>query len=183
MAKPGALKSWLVGGGTVLFILGVGAVVVVPQLKRKGITSNESGVVWALRQYLIAQNGFHRQDRYGIGELVYANSRDGAGFPDLHRIAAQGSGGEVLGLIPREFAEAKLGGPGARPYHGYYFTDIVYDDPSIDCGLCAVPAKYGKTGFRTFLVAVSGKLHQIDTQGVLPTKLVLEELGGSLDAH
>ena len=59
----------------------------------------------------------------------------------------------------------------ARARPGYYFVDITHDaqgaefDFSIDCGLCAVPAEYDRTGRNTFLIDVTGTVYQKDTQG------------------
>ncbi len=127
-------------------------------------TANEVAAVAALRMYLGTQNQFHRADFYGKGMLVYANPRDGAGFPDLYRAP----NGTTLKLV--DFAFARAASP-LCPRAGYYFVDITSDakgkeyDFSIDCGLCAVPAEYGVTGKNTFVIDVTGGVYQKDGGG------------------
>ena len=120
--------------------------------------SNETAAVAAVRTYLGAQATFHRTDFYGKGMLVYANPKDGAGFPDLRRLPD----GTALKMIDPTFARA-TSPETARA--GYYFVDIEYDDYSIDCGLCAVPAEYGVTGENTFIIDVTGVTYQKDNGG------------------
>ena len=123
---------------------------------------NEAAAVAALRTYLSAQNQFHRTDHYGTGQLVYANPTDGVGFPDLYKIGGPGSGGKELKLI--DFSSAKAT-PGGSPRAGYLFCDVVFEDPSFDCGLCAYPAVYGRSGRNTFMIDVTGVIYQKDTGG------------------
>jgi hypothetical protein len=121
-----------------------------------------------LRTYLTAQNQFHRTDFYEHGFLVYANPKDGKGFPDLYQVGGPGSFGPELRLIDEAFARATSP---ASPRAGYYFLDITRDtqggefDFSIDCGLCAVPARYGNSGKMTFVIDVTGVVYQKDTGG------------------
>jgi len=155
-----------------LVALLIGAALVVPVVlerhRSRAVAENEAAAIGAMRAYLGAQGTFQRVDRYKKGTLVYANTRDGSGFPDLFEICGPGSGGEVLGLVQEGFARARLGAPGAEPYKGYFFTDLVYDDPTTCCGLCAVPAEYRKTGTHTFMVDLCGTVYKRDLRGKAP---------------
>lgn len=133
-----------------------------------GIASRESAAVWKLRRYLAEQNMFHGAALYGRDvRRVYANPDNGTGFPDLYRIGGPGGDGQELLMIDIDFASA------TSPDHsefGYYFVDITGDadgpyDYAKQCGLCAVPAKYGKSGRLTFIVNVTGTIYQKDTGG------------------
>ena len=126
------------------------------------IASNETVAIAALRSYLGAQNMFHRTDFYQRGFLSYANPKAGKGFPDLYEIRRPGSGGTAPKMVDLAFARATSP---ERPRAGYYFVDLVYEDYSIDCGLCAVPAKYGETGRRTFVIDVTGVVYESDNGG------------------
>ena len=93
--------GWKVCAVAGLAILVLVAVLSARVLRRDKIASNESAAIGALRAYLSAQNQFKRSDSYKTGSLVYANTRDGAGFPDLYQIGGPGSDGKVLRLIDR----------------------------------------------------------------------------------
>jgi hypothetical protein len=126
---------------------------------RTGTSANEAAAIRALRTYLGAQNQYHRSDFYGKGALSYANPKDGKGFPDLYRVRGKG---EVMNLIDASFARAT--GPESAK-RGYYFVDLQYGDYTVDCGLCAVPARYGETGFYTFVIDVTGTVYAKDNGG------------------
>jgi len=124
-----------------------------------------------LRAYLGAQGTFQRLDRYGKGDLRYANPIDGTGFPDLFRIGgplAEADGTE-LKLIDLVFARANSP---ETPKCGYWFIDIVADkvsgpyDFTKECGLCAVPFIYGETGIHTLVVDLTGTVYRKDNGGV-----------------
>jgi hypothetical protein len=114
------------------------------------IAENERLTVTALRTYAQAQEKFHGKDWYRAGDRMYANPIKGRGFPDLRSCR-----GRSLNLIGREFAAATSPG---RAWNGYWFVDITrFVDGSrhkwtSTFGLCAVPAKHGRTGIRTFIV-------------------------------
>jgi len=148
---------------------GVGGVAVVaaiaiPNLLSSRTASNEAAAVAGCRAYLAAQGVFQRVDRYNRNMLVYANPKDGTGFPDLYRIGGplDRPDGTELKLIDLAFARAT--GP-ESPKAGYYFVNLEYDDYSIDCGLCAVPAQYGKSGLSTFVIDLTGTVYKKDTGG------------------
>ena len=120
-----------------------------------------------LCSYLAAQRTFRTEDFYRKGTAVFANPVDGIGFPDLHKVGGPEADGELLKLIDRAVAEATSP---ARVKMGYWYIDIVGDrnglyDSSKQCGLCAVPAEYGKTGRNTFIINVTGMVYQKDTGG------------------
>ncbi len=125
----------------------------------------------ALRAYLGAQGTFQRVDRYGKGKLLYANPKDGIGFPDLYRIGgplAVPDGTEIK-LI--DLALARATSPETNKA-GYWFVEITSDavpgrpyDYTKDCGLCAVPAKYRETALHTFVIDIRGTVYRNDNGG------------------
>jgi len=126
-------------------------------------THIETGAAGRLTKWVIEQTPFRREDRYGKGAKVYANPRDGAGFPDLYQVrfaGPRGQGMDELRLIDVTFARA-TSPDSAR--NGYWFADIPFDsdgnrwDYSKDAALCAMPAVYGKTGRKTFIVRTEDK--------------------------
>ena len=137
--------------------------------------SNETCAIAHLRAYLGAQNTFRREDRYGKGDLRYANPLDGTGFTGLYRIGGplpvgRAPDGTELKLIDLAFARANSP---ETPKAGYWFIDIVGDavsgrhyDYTKECGLCAVPAVYGETGLNTFVVEIRGVVYRKDNGGV-----------------
>ncbi len=136
------------------------AAIAIPNLLASKMVSNEAAAIAGMRAYLGAQNTFHRTDFYGKGALVYANPKDGRGFPDLYEV-----GGEKIKLIDEMFAKATVDG---TPKAGYYFADLEYDDYAIDCGLCAAPAAYNSTGRNIFIIDVMGTIYQMDATGTYP---------------
>ncbi len=84
--------------------------------------------------------------------------KDGKGLADLYKLP----NGKHLKLIDMLFARATSAD---SPRAGYYFVDIKYDDYTIDCTLCAVPARYGATGRNTFIIDVTGVAYQKDNGG------------------
>jgi hypothetical protein len=135
-----------------------------PAVDEELIAASKAAAVAALRSCLSAQNLFHGKDRYGKDDRVYANAKDGKGFPDLYRLPE----GEELQLIDAALARATSA---ASAKDGYWFVDVTSDaagreyDPVVDCGLCAVPAKYGETGRNTFVIDVTGTVLGKDTGG------------------
>ncbi len=150
----------VVGGGMVLFLL--------PTLVLPASASNEAAAIAGLRAYLGAQGVFQRKAYYGDeAGKVCANPKDGQGFPDLYKVGEPEADGGPLKLIDRTFAEATSP---ARPKSGYYFVDITADadgpyDPATDCGLCAVPARYKKSGVNTYIINFTGTVYYRDNDG------------------
>ncbi len=141
MAKRSVIRWWLVGGGTVLVLLAVGAAVAVPRLRRSCLASNETSAIAALRWYL----GSQVKHRRVTG--MYAR--------DLKALVSHG--------LKPEMAAAQFSTPGARPYRGYYFSD-----PMPKLLLFAFPAKYGRTGRNTFMTDQSGVAYMRDLGGAMP---------------
>ncbi|MHC4253228.1 MAG: DUF2950 family protein [Planctomycetota bacterium] len=151
-----------------LVVIGGVAMLLLPSHAHPSWTRNEPAVVGALRTYLMAQNIFHKNIYYGEDTgLVYANPKDGKGFVDLHSLSGPATGGEPLKLVDKPFADATSP---ATPKSGYWFVDITAGpqgpfDNEVECGLCAVPAEHGKSGFKTFIVDVSGRIYGKDNGG------------------
>jgi hypothetical protein len=134
--------------------------------------SNEKRAVSGLRAYLGAQGTFQRVDRYNKEMLVYANPKDGTGFPDLYQIGIgrPGSAADASAMKLIDLAFARATSP-ATAKAGYYYVDITSEvglgdyEYSNACGLCAVPAQHGKTGLNTFIVDLTGVVYKKDTGG------------------
>jgi len=151
-----------------------------PFLFRKAtMRENETAAIAALRTYCGAQNIFHRTDYDGDRLLEYCGpgqqglSREHDSFTHLYSVEVDGTRME---LIDRGMAQAKYGAPGAKPYGGYYFIDLVKDTSGnpynavFSYGLCAVPAEYGRTGIYSFFVDVQGSVIQLDDGGKVRTQ-------------
>ncbi len=171
-SRVSAPSSWgtfgrmLGGAGVGVFPICL-VLMVIPSLVMSEAASNETSAIVSLETYASAQVRFHRNDHYGIGKRVHANPKDGAGFPDLYEIGGPDSGGTVLGLIDRHFAEATSP---ERARCGYWFVDITGDangpyDFTKQFGLCAVPAEHGRSGRSTFIIDASGKVYLKWTEG------------------
>ncbi|MHC4504717.1 MAG: DUF2950 family protein [Planctomycetota bacterium] len=161
--------SWTVTRtGILLVILFLFAAVAVPGGGSR-IASNESCAIAYLRGYLSAQHMFKRSSFYGIGKKVYANPRDGVGFSDLYQVGhGAGPRGEALEMIDVTFADARWGYRRKKPKAGYYFADLEYDDYTTDCGLCAAPASYNRSGRNIFIVDVTGTVYEKDAAAEFP---------------
>ena len=134
------------------------------RLSARRIAINEAAAISWLRNYLCYQNLFDEEERYPGRGLRFANPFDGAGFPDLYHLG----GRELREWVDPAFAAA------TDPQHsidGYYFVDITGSrrtgpyNYARECGLCAVPAEYGRTGINTHIVDVQGTCFQGDTGG------------------
>ncbi|MHC4506096.1 MAG: DUF2950 family protein, partial [Planctomycetota bacterium] len=155
--------------GILLVILLLFAAVAVPGGGGARIASNESCAIASLRAYLAAQNYFKRRCLYGTAKKVYANPRDGVGFSDLYQVGhGAGPRGEALEMIDVTLADARWGYRRNKPRAGYYFADLEYDDYTTDCGLCAVPANYNRSGRNIFIVDVTGTVYQKDAAAEFP---------------
>ena len=111
----------------------------------------ETNAVGSCRAYAEAQTMFKRNDWDGDGKFTYA-----ASFPLLN--TTPDARGQPIQLIDGAFAAATSP---TMPKHGYYFVNMKTIggrkiDPANDFALCAVPAVYGKTGYRTFIVCTNG---------------------------
>jgi len=133
-----------------------------------------SYTVAGLRAYLSAQNQFKRTDFYGIGKKVYANPFNGNGLADLYQLGYPSAPrGEAFGMIDVTFADASARNPSPKPKAGYLYADItscanVPYDHTMDCGLCAVPASYIRSGRHIFIIDVTGTVYQKDAAAEYP---------------
>ena len=158
----------------VIVVFAVGSVLGLAYVLIQNVTcsrtaSNESAAIACLRAYLGAQYTFHRTDYYGIGKKVYANPKDGVGFSDLYQIGYPSAPrGEPFKLIDVTFANASAGNPNRKPKAGYCFADLRYADYSVECGLCAVPASYNRSGRNIFIIDITGVVYQKDAAAVYP---------------
>ncbi len=162
----------------VVAIIAVIAAIAIPNLMASRIASNESVAIAGMRAYLSAQNQFKRSDFYAQGSLVYANpdSTQGLsnGYPDLYRVSYTGGTtgtGEVLGMIDQTFAMAWTGMTATVAKAGYQYDDLeslggTAYDYTIDCGLCASPKSYNRSGRNMFLIDVTGTVYQRDSAQV-----------------
>jgi hypothetical protein len=140
--------------------------------RRATIAENELSAIGSCGAYHAAQTMFCRNDwdalpNYGCqfapgtsGVFEYASD-----FRDLN--ACLHVSGRI-NLIPAAMACAKRGQ--GKPYYGYYFEDLRSIggrpiDWVSDHGLCATPARYGVTGWRTFIVMTPGIVWAKDLGG------------------
>jgi hypothetical protein len=113
--------------------------------------SFETNAIGSCRAYAEAQIMYKRQDWDGDGKLTYA-----ASFPLLN--TTPDASGSPIQFLDSAFAAATSP---AAPKHGYYFGDMrtIAGKPidwEQDFALCATPAVYGRTGFRTFIIKTDG---------------------------
>ena len=137
----------IVALGCVWFV--VEMVILPPKLRER----NEIAAVSALKQYAEAQV-VYRRDRSAAagGQVSYADQ-----IPKLR------------GLLADEIIAAH--GPNGRPYHGYLFLEISkFDDGSLlgwtdDFAICAIPARYGATSRRSFIMSTNATILGLDLGG------------------
>jgi type II secretory pathway pseudopilin PulG len=161
MAETGAQEKktpvWLwvlLGCGgllAVVMVLGIVAAIAIPSLLAARRATLETNAVGSMRTYANAQVMFHKNDWDGDKVLTYAPS-----FRALNTTLDATKA--PIQLIDSVFAGANSP---ATPKHGYYFTDMkTIGGKSIDWkndfALCASPAIYGRTGYRTFIVSTNG---------------------------
>ena len=154
-------------GACAAVLAGLGVLVAV--LLPSRWAANETAAIAALRTYLGAQNQVSRTEFYG----AHKGKTTPATLAELAR----------LGFIDKAMAEATSP---ERSYQGYYFVEIeplAKIDFSIDFGLCAVPARYPRTGRNTFVIDVTGVVYQKDTGGkpVIRIEEVISEEAGIED--
>ncbi len=146
----------------VVAIIAIIAAIAIPSLLAARRGSLETNSVGSCRAYCSAQTMFHRNDWESnnappnvagtLGILEYAED-----FRDL--CETRDGNGDPINLIDSAFAAARDVGGIAK--HGYVFLD--QDDIAgnaidwvNDFGLCGVPAVYGRTGYRSFIVCTNG---------------------------
>jgi Protein of unknown function (DUF2950) len=148
------------------------------ELLHRRIGANELDAIDICQGYVEAQEEYAYQPREGFEVNQYAQlivsspgKQDG--------LAWQNQDGSWGGPIGEKIAKAIEQGysPGAEPYHGYFFKilkgqgaaaplgkiDYVVKGVMIGgFGLVAVPAEYGETGVKTFIVNQDGVVYEKD---------------------
>ncbi len=141
----------LLSGGTIAAVISISLL----RSRRNTVAMRahlEINSVGSMRAYAEAQAMFHSERFQRGGTLGYATPYT------LLKSHLDGSG-QSIDLIDTAFAAAE--GPGAPPKHGYVFLDMktIGGEPINwvdDFALCGTPARYGKTGCRTFIVKTGG---------------------------
>jgi len=141
----------------VVAIIAIIAAIAIPSLLAARRSSLETNAVGSCRAYAEAQTIYKRVDWDKDGKFTYATS-----FPLLN--TALDANGDPIQLIDSAFAAADS--PNS-PKHGYCFRDMltiarVPIDWEQDFALCATPAVYGRTGYRTFIVKTDGTTYGKD---------------------
>jgi len=148
------------GGGTGVAGVAIISAIAIPSLLAARRSSLETNAVGSIRAYAEAQIMFHKNDWDGDGVMEYAPD-----FAELN--ATKDAQGQPIQYLDAAFAAAS--GP-ATPKHGYYFVNMKTIggekiDWVNDFALCAVPAVYGRTGYRTFIISTNGTTFGIDNGG------------------
>ncbi|HOX08275.1 MAG TPA: DUF2950 family protein [Planctomycetota bacterium] len=165
---PGWVWVLLGCGGALLLvmIIAIIAAIAIPSLLAARRSSQETVGVASCRAYSMAQVMYKKNDWDGDKVLSYAapnaNKLSGPSFYVLY--ATPDPGGTPVGLLDGVMANASS--PLAAK-QGYYFTDMktVGGQPINwvnDYALCASPAIYGRTGYRTFIVSTDGTVYGKD---------------------
>jgi len=141
----------------VVAIIGILAMLVVPNLMTSRSASNETAAIASLRVYAVAQVVFRTNDRDNNGLAEYA-----ADFRDLYYLLD--ATGDPIKLVVQNFADANA--PDSA-LSGYYFENLTSSptgayDHQYDFGLAALPAKYNQTGVNTMVVDCLGTVYQKD---------------------
>jgi len=145
-------KSGMGSAGTVA-IIAVVAAIAIPNLLESTITTNEANAVKMLATYATEQEHFRENDYDMDGLKNYATGP--ASFMGL-----VDRGGNPIDTLPAEFITAVTAN---TPYKGYYY--VVINDwvaARQGWGLCAVPAEYGTTGRKVFIINKSGRIYWQD---------------------
>ena len=148
----------LLGGPQNLAAASIIAAIAIPSLLAARKASLETNAVGSMRTYCSSQTMFKRNDWDGNGVLEYTKT-----FTALS--TQLDANGESLQLIDAAFAAAK--GKAGVPKHGYVFEDMKTIggkkiDWTNDYALCGMPAAYGRTGYRTFIVWTNGTVFSKD---------------------
>jgi len=165
------------GGVSVASTLAVGfaasvvaTVVAVGVRPRSGGAYYETAAIAAMRGYAGAQNIFHRTDYDGDGVLEYC-APSNAQHPDFTWLNKTVVDTWPIELIDSAFAAATSS---KTPKYGYWYVDIPLDadgkpyDAKTGYALCALPARYNRTGLNTFIVDARGTIFQKDMAGNKP---------------
>ncbi len=139
-------------------VLLVAAAVLIPGLGTRHPVSYDTCAIGALRAYSSAQTMYIRNDWNKNEVLEYATP-----YTRLH--TDTDAAGLPIQLIDPAMVTAA--GPGGTPKYGYLFQDMqtIAGQPidwKKDYALCATPAVYGKTGWRTFIICTDGTTYGKD---------------------
>jgi uncharacterized membrane protein len=151
-----ALAGLVVGGAGTFTSFVVAVALVVPMT----ITSGHRGINYDmgaaanLRACATAQTMYAKTDWNGDDKKEYAHP-----FTNLYADASAGN--KEHKLIDRALRDAA--GPAGQPKVGYLFQDCrtIGGKPidwTTDYAMCAMPAAYGRTGRRTFIVGTDGRV-------------------------
>jgi hypothetical protein len=155
---PWVLLGCGVMGFLAIPVLAIVAAIAIPSLLAARRGSLETNAVGSMMTYCAAQTMFKRQDWDSDGELEYAK-------PYALLYSAAGPDGTPVMFIDQAFAAAA--GAAGMPKHGYVFSEIetIGGQPvdwTTDFAFCALPADYGRTGYRTFIVKTDGTVYGMD---------------------
>jgi type II secretory pathway pseudopilin PulG len=144
------LGCGIVGG--FLLIVAVIAAIAIPSLLAARRSSLETNSVGSCRTYSSSQTMYKRNDWDGDGKMEYAT-------PYTKLSSQVDTDGISIQLIDSAFAAAA--GANGSPKHGYIYQDMTSIngnkiDWEIDYGLSGIPAIYGRTGYRTFIISTNG---------------------------
>jgi len=157
-------EAWVMGvvfGGMLLLPLAAwGVVQAVPHFLTYRPDSIETNGVGSCRAYAEAQIIYKRADWDKDGKLTYATP-----FPLLSTTVD--SQGQPIQLIDAAMAAATSP---STPKHGYCYRDCqtiggAPIDYEKDFAICATPAVYGRTGYRTFIISTDGTTYGKDLGG------------------
>jgi len=123
-------------------------------------TCIDGGAVGPCRAYASAQTIYKRNDWDKDGKLTYA-------CPFTLLATTTDDAGQPIQLIDAAFAAAASP---STPKHGYCYRDCqtiagAPIDWEKDFALCATPATYGRTGYRTFIISTDGTTYGKDLGG------------------
>jgi len=171
--EEGGSRAWLwlllgCGGAVVLLVILVAAALMffgwkmsaasVPAPMVRRSVSPESNAAGALRAYCSAQAMFHRNDWDADGKLEYAT-------PYTLLDTQPDGNGQPIRLIDAGMTAAS--GTAGSPRNGYLYRDMktiagAPIDWVTEYAFCAIPAQYGRTGRRTFIVTTNGTVYGKD---------------------
>ena len=134
-------------------LAGIVPAVVVPNVMESSLTTNEAAAAKMLAVYATEQEHFWENDYDGDGIANYAvGLASFAGLVD--------AGGGTIDALPPDFINATSP---ATAYKGYYYVDIVdWQASRQGYGLCAVPAEYGSTGRKIFIINKMARIYWQD---------------------
>jgi len=147
------------GEGSGAMLAATIAAIAIPNLVQSGREANQVVAIASLRTISTAQNTWHRND-HDLNALLDFTPQ----YRSLHY--QLDLAGRKISYIDKALADAS--GVGGIPKHGYLFGDMTTHwqtgryNYRYEYGLCAWPAKYGKTGTMTFITSAEGTIFQQD---------------------